>query len=45
VPEIMKAAISEYTLKAFQVLDALNIGNAEKQMLKVFGEQLMNRTV
>ena len=45
VPEIMKTAISDYTQKAFQVLNTINIGDKEKQVLKVFGEQLMNRTV
>ncbi len=45
VPATMKAAISEYTQKAFKVLQTLHIGDKEKQLLKAFGEQLMNRTV
>ncbi|MEM6720961.1 MAG: polyprenyl synthetase family protein [Bacteroidota bacterium] len=45
VPETMKAAISDYTQKAFGILQTLNVGEAEKQQLKAFGEYLMNRTV
>lgn len=45
VPETMKTAISEFTMKAFQVLETLNIKDQEKQSLIAFGKQLMNRTV
>lgn len=45
VPETMKNAISEFTMKAFQVLETLNIKDQEKQSLIAFGKQLMNRTV
>jgi len=45
IPTIMKAAISDYTQKAFEILKALNVGDKEKQQLKDFGEYLMNRTV
>jgi len=44
-PEAIKSAIEAYTSKAFQLLQTLNIGAKEKQLLQVFGEQLMNRTV
>ena len=44
-PEAIKEAIEDYTSKAFQLLQTLNIGDNEKQLLQVFGEQLMNRTV
>ena len=44
-PEAIKTAIEDYTSKAFKLLQTLNIGDAEKQSLKTFGEQLMNRTV
>ncbi|MEM6684673.1 MAG: polyprenyl synthetase family protein [Bacteroidota bacterium] len=45
IPNIMKAAISDYTEKAFTTLHTLNMGDKEKQLLKAFGEYLMNRTV
>ncbi|WP_040756962.1 polyprenyl synthetase family protein [Winogradskyella psychrotolerans] len=38
-------AVKDYTNKAFEVLEALNISNDKKQSLRVFGEQLMNRRV
>ena len=44
-PEAIKGAIKTYTVKAFEVLETLNIKAEQKQLLKVFGEQLMNRTV
>lgn len=45
IPETMKNAISEYTQKAFKLLETLQVGDEEKQQLKAFGEYLMNRTV
>ncbi|PTX64135.1 geranylgeranyl diphosphate synthase type II [Kordia periserrulae] len=45
IPEIMKNAISNYTQKAFKLLETLNVGDSEKQQLQAFGEYLMNRTV
>lgn len=44
-PEAIKEAIKAYTEKAFKVLETLNIEAKQKQLLKAFGEQLMNRTV
>ena len=44
-PEAIKTAIESYTSKAFQLLETLHIGDNEKQSLKIFGEELMNRTV
>ncbi|GAA4939390.1 polyprenyl synthetase family protein [Algibacter agarivorans] len=43
--EATKEAIEDYTLKAFTVLQALNISADKKQLLKTFGNNLMNRTV
>ena len=43
--EATKEAIEDYTLKAFTVLQALNISEDKKQLLKTFGNNLMNRTV
>ncbi|WP_053970523.1 polyprenyl synthetase family protein [Mangrovimonas sp. ST2L15] len=40
-----KLAIKEYTEKAFSMLDNLDISADKKQLLRAFGEQLMNRTV
>lgn len=40
-----KKAIEIYTLKAFEVLEALNIPEDKKATLKTFGSNLMNRTV
>jgi geranylgeranyl diphosphate synthase type II len=45
IPETMKSAISNYTQKAFKLLETLHVGDEEKQQLKAFGEYLMNRTV
>ncbi len=38
-------AVKDYTQKAFNVLDKINISEDKKQMLQLFGEQLMNRRV
>lgn len=38
-------AIEEFTLKAFETLETLDISKENKVMLKDFGENLMNRTV
>ncbi|MEP3838359.1 MAG: polyprenyl synthetase family protein [Algibacter sp.] len=40
-----KNAIQDYTTKAFAVLESLNISEDKKQLLKAFGNNLMNRTV
>lgn len=45
ISETMKSAISNYTQKAFKLLETLQVGDEEKQQLKAFGEYLMNRTV
>jgi geranylgeranyl diphosphate synthase, type II len=37
-------AISEYTIKAFETLDELNISDNNKMLLREFGEKLMSRT-
>ena len=38
-------AIKEYTQKAFETLQKMNISEEKKQILYVFGEKLMNRNV
>ncbi len=38
-------AIQEFTFKAFQTLDKMNINIEKKEMLKAFGENLMGRKV
>ena len=38
-------AIQDFTFKAFQTLDKMNISVDKKQMLKAFGENLMGRKV
>ena len=38
-------AVKDYTKKAFSVLEKLNISEDKKQILQLFGEQLMNRRV
>ena len=38
-------AVKDYTDKAFEVLKTLNVSEDKKQLLRVFGEQLMNRRV
>ena len=40
-----KQAIQDYTQKAFDILDSLNISEEKKLLLKQFGEQLMNRNI
>lgn len=40
-----KQAIQDYTTKAFSGLESLNISEDKKQLLKIFGNNLMNRTV
>jgi geranylgeranyl diphosphate synthase type II len=43
--EATQKAIQEYTFKAFETLEKMNISSDKKQMLKAFGENLMNRNV
>lgn len=43
--EATQNAVKFYTNKAFEVLEALYISEDKKQMLRGFGEQLMNRGV
>jgi geranylgeranyl diphosphate synthase, type II len=43
--EATQKAIQEYTFGAFETLEKMNISNDKKQMLKAFGENLMNRNV
>ncbi len=43
--EATKQAIQDYTKKAFSGLESLNISEDKKQLLKTFGNNLMNRTV
>lgn len=43
--ETTKKAIENYTNRAFNILEPLNISEDKKQLLKAFGESLMNRTV
>jgi geranylgeranyl diphosphate synthase type II len=38
-------AIEEYTLKAFETLDKIDVSQDKKELLKAFGENLMNRKV
>jgi geranylgeranyl diphosphate synthase type II len=38
-------AIEEYTFKAFETLERMNISQDKKVLLKLFGEKLMNRNV
>mgnify|MGYP000126324750 FL=1 len=40
-----KVAISDYTAKAFEVLDEMDVAEEKKTLLREFGENLMNRTV
>ena len=40
-----KTAIADYTAKAFDVLDDMDIDPENKELLRQFGENLMNRTV
>jgi geranylgeranyl diphosphate synthase type II len=43
--EATQKAIQEYTFAAFETLEKMNISSDKKQMLKAFGENLMNRNV
>ena len=43
--EATKKAIHEYTFKAFETLEKLDIENEKKAILKAFGENLMGRNV
>ena len=43
--EVTQRAVKDYTNKAFEVLKSLNISEEKKQLLQLFGEQLMNRKV
>ena len=43
--EATQNAVKAYTKKAFEVLKTLNITEDKKQLLQLFGEQLMNRNV
>jgi geranylgeranyl diphosphate synthase type II len=43
--EATQNAVKDYTNRAFEVLEALNISEDKKQLLRLFGEQLMNRRV
>lgn len=43
--EATKQAIHDYTDKAFSVLQGLHISEDKKELLKMFGNSLMNRTV
>ena len=38
-------AIQEYTFKAFETLQKMDISEEKKSVLKVFGEKLMSRNV
>ncbi|WP_395065106.1 polyprenyl synthetase family protein [Flavobacterium sp.] len=40
-----QTAIQTYTFKAFETLEEMNIGADKKEMLRVFGENLMSRNV
>ena len=43
--EATQNAVKDYTNKAFTVLETLNITEEKKHLLRLFGEQLMNRRV
>lgn len=43
--EATQAAIADYTEKAFKILVKLSISQEKKEILRQFGENLMNRTV
>ena len=43
--EATQLAVKGYTNKAFEMLKTLNISEDKKQLLRAFGEQLMNRNV
>lgn len=41
----LREQVEIYTLKAFTILDALDVPNEKKEILKEFGKNLMNRTI
>ena len=41
--EATQIAVKDYTEKAFGILNTLDISEEKKQLLRLFGEQLMNR--
>ncbi|MCZ8196126.1 MAG: polyprenyl synthetase family protein [Flavobacterium sp.] len=43
--EATQKAIQDYTFKAFETLEKMNISDDKKRILKTFGENLMNRNV
>ncbi len=43
--EATQYAVKGYTSRAFKVLEAINISEDKKQLLRLFGERLMNRHV
>lgn len=43
--EATQIAIADYTTKAFEVLNEMDINQSKKDLLQEFGENLMNRTV
>lgn len=43
--EATQKAIHDYTFKAFETLDKMDISNDKKLLLRTFGEKLMNRDV
>ena len=43
--EATQKAIQNYTFKAFETLEKMNISAEKKAVLKTFGENLMNRNV
>mgnify|MGYP003673561058 CR=1 FL=1 len=43
--EANQNAVKGYASRAFKVLEALNVSEDKKQLLRLFGEQLMNRRV
>ena len=43
--EATKQAIQDYTNKAFSVLESLHVSQDKKELLKAFGNNLMNRSV
>jgi geranylgeranyl diphosphate synthase type II len=43
--EATQKAIQDYTFKAFETLEKMNISSEKKLMLRAFGEKLMNRNV
>ena len=43
--EATQEAVKNYTEKAFKMLDSLEMSDDKKQVLRTFGEQLMNRKV